>query len=94
MKETVPEPPTKLIEVEEPTPAKVPHHPLKALAEELETPRESLEFLNLFKKSAERVEKLSASLKRVSVFIGVVATLAFAVTAYSFYSTHVMAPMQ
>ena len=63
---------------------------MKAIAEELETPRESIEFLNLFKKSAERVESLSSSLRSTSIFIGVLAGIAFSVACVSFLSTHVM----
>lgn len=63
-------------------------HPFKVLAEELETPRESLAFLNLFQKSAEKVEKLSSSLKTISILIGIVALVCFVVAFFSFFQVY------
>ena len=75
-------------DLERPHPRK---HALKAMAEELETPKQSIAFLKLFQKSAERVESLSSSLKKVSVLVGVVAAFCL-VTAIFRYTASVQAP--
>ena len=63
-------------------------HPLKAIADELEHPSQSLQFLELFHKSAKKVEELSSSLKKVSVFIGVIGAFYLVCAVFSFWTTY------
>lgn len=66
-------------------------HPMALLAEELDHPSQSLPFLELFEKSAKKVEDLGNSLKKVSVGLGVIAVVFFGVAVVSFFSTSVQA---
>jgi hypothetical protein len=51
--------------------------------ENLETPADSLKFLDVYHKSALAIEEASAQLKRVSVVFGIIAGFFFLVTGFS-----------
>jgi len=57
---------------------------LKLMAETLDTPLQSLPFLEMYHKSALKVESLSNTLKKVSVAFGIFACLFFVGAAFSF----------
>jgi hypothetical protein len=58
---------------------------------ELDTPANNLSFLELYHKSALRVEEYSNSLKKVSLYTGVFATVCFTVAAISFIGNDIQA---
>jgi hypothetical protein len=60
------------------------HHKLKQMAETLDTPSQSLAFLELYHKSALKVESLSNTLKKVSSGFGIFACLFFVGALFSF----------
>jgi hypothetical protein len=59
------------------------------LAEELEHPSQSIPFLELFEKSAKKVEDLGNSLQKASIGMGVLGVVCFGVAAVSFFSNSV-----
>jgi len=56
---------------------------LKLMAEKLQRPSESMEFLEMYHKSAVRVEQTAASLKKASVSLGVIAGFVLVCTGFS-----------
>lgn len=84
--------PTDLEEVK--VHAMVKSHPMALLAEELDHPSQNNEFLDLFDKSAKKVEDLGNSLKKASVGLGVVGLVCFGVAAVTFLGNTVQAMQQ
>jgi len=56
---------------------------LKLMAEKLQRPSESMAFLEMYHKSAVRVEQAAASLKKASVSLGVIAGFVLVCTGFS-----------
>lgn len=56
---------------------------LKLMAEKLQRPSESMAFLEIYHKSAVRVEQAAASLKKASVSLGVIAGCVLVCTGFS-----------
>ena len=56
---------------------------LKLMTEKLQTPTESMAFLEIYHKSAVRVEQAAASLKKASVSLGVIAGIVLLCTGFS-----------
>ena len=69
-------------------------HPMALLAEELEHPSQSIPFLELFEKSAKKVEDLGNSLKTASIGFGVLGVVCFGVACVSFFGDSIQAMIQ
>jgi len=58
-------------------------HHIRLMAEQLDTPANSLPFLELYHKSAQKVEEAAGTLRKVSVCFGAIACFLFLVSGFS-----------
>ena len=66
----------------------VPLNKIQLMAEKLERPSESMAFLEMYHKSAVKVEQASSKLKKASVSIGLISAFIFICSTFSFFGEY------
>jgi hypothetical protein len=64
------------------------HEKLRQMAEGLKRPRESLEYLEMYHKSALKVEEAAKKLKKASVGFGIISAMICVISAFSLFGEY------